>query len=77
MFQIFVKHINTGGILLFTSGSKAGEVRSDNGGEILYHASLVPQEYKDLLAKHGFALLEYKINYSQSKLQKLFSIYIL
>lgn len=36
----FENHIQPGGILLFTSGPKEGEVWSDNGGEMLYHASL-------------------------------------
>lgn len=62
MFRVFVRHINTDGILLFTTGSTAGEVWSDNGGENLYHASLSPDEYKRTLQKYGFALLDYQVN---------------
>jgi cyclopropane fatty-acyl-phospholipid synthase-like methyltransferase len=62
MFNIFVKHLCDDGILMFTTGSEAGEVWSDNGGENLYHASLAPDEYKQLLNEHGFDLIDYKIN---------------
>ena len=61
MFKTFASHVNDGGVLLFTTGSEAGEVWSDNGGENLYHASLSPDEYKQLLKSHGFELIEYKV----------------
>lgn len=61
MFATFAAHINDGGILLFTSGPDAGEVWGDNGGENLYHASLSPAEYQDLLRQHQFELVTYKI----------------
>lgn len=62
MFQTFSNHLNHEGLLLFTTGPEAGEIWSDNGGESLYHASLNPEEYKALLIKHGFELLDHKIN---------------
>ena len=58
MFKIFENHINPGGILMFTSGPSDGEVWSDNGGEMLYHASLSPEEYKKLLTEHHFELIK-------------------
>ena len=61
MFKVFVKHLNPNGILLFTTGSQNGEVWSDNGGEMLYHASLDPKEYKKLLTDNNFELIKYKI----------------
>ncbi len=61
MFQTFKQHLNERSILLFTSGSKAGEIYSDNGGESLYHASLSPDEYKKLLNKHHFELVAHKV----------------
>lgn len=61
MFNTFVAHLKSGGLLLFTTGPDAGEIWSDNGGENLYHASLAPDEYQKLLLYHGFTLLEHKI----------------
>lgn len=61
MFAIFAKHVTSGGILLFTSGPQAGEVWSDNGGQMLYHASLSADEYKSLLAQYGFVLLSHTV----------------
>jgi len=58
MFKIFEEHLNSGGILMFTSGPSEGEVWSDNGGEMLYHASLSPEEYKKLLAEHHFGIIK-------------------
>jgi trans-aconitate methyltransferase len=58
MFKIFEEHLNSGGILMFTSGPSEGEVWSDNGGEMLYHASLSPEEYKKLLTEHHFELIK-------------------
>jgi len=61
MFPKFSSHLKPSGILLFTSGPEAGEIWSENGGEALYHASLSPNEYKDLLQKHGFTLINHRI----------------
>lgn len=60
--HIFKSHLNDKGILLFTAGSEAGEVWGDNGGESLYHASLSPQEYQELLQQFGFKLIMHKIS---------------
>ena len=62
MFNTFVQHLNDGGIFMLTTGSEAGEVWSDNGGENLYQASLSPDEYKQLFKEYGFELIDYKIN---------------
>lgn len=62
MFKTFVHHLNSQGVLLFTTGPEAGEVWGDNGGENLYHASLSIAEYNELLEKHGFTVLIHKIN---------------
>ena len=62
MFQRFAQHLNPDGILLFTSGTQHGEVWGMNGGENLFHASLDPVEYEDLLKKHNFQVLKHKID---------------
>ena len=61
MFKVFSKYINFGGILLFTSGPTAGEIWGDNGGELLYHASLDIEEYKNLLKLYNFELIVNRI----------------
>ncbi|WP_277592639.1 class I SAM-dependent DNA methyltransferase [Rickettsiales endosymbiont of Stachyamoeba lipophora] len=62
MFKTFTSHLKSGGALLFTSGTEAGEEWSNNGGENLYHASLSPVEYKEILKQHGFTVIDYKIS---------------
>lgn len=59
MFGRFARHLQPGGLLMFTSGSEAGEVWSENGGEALYHASLAAAEYRSLLEAHGFGVLRH------------------
>lgn len=61
MFKIFATYIKPGGILAFTSGEEAGEVWSDNGGQMLYHASLSTKEYEKLLSENLFQVLLHKI----------------
>lgn len=62
MFSVFRNYVKVDGILMFTTGTKSGEVWSNNGGENLYHASLSPKEYKHLLKENGFELIDCKIN---------------
>ncbi|RYE30866.1 MAG: class I SAM-dependent methyltransferase [Sphingobacteriaceae bacterium] len=62
MFQRFKEHLNPDGVLLFTSGTENGEAWGMNGGENLFHASLANEEYKSLLKKHHFEILNYKAN---------------
>ena len=62
MFPIFAKHLSIGGILLFTSGPKDGEVWSENGGETLYHASFAPEAHTHMLRQCGFDLIEYQLD---------------
>jgi streptomycin 6-kinase len=61
MFRVFENHIKPHGILLFTSGPTEGEVWSNNGGEMLYHASLNPSEYRSLLIEHHFKVICHKV----------------
>ena len=61
MFKILGEHTKLGGILAFTSGEEEGEVWSDNGGQMLYHASLSTKEYEKLLRENSFKVLLHKI----------------
>lgn len=60
MFDVFKSHLNTNGVLLFTSGKERGEAWGMNGGTNLFHASLDRDQYRSLLEAHGFRVLEYR-----------------
>jgi SAM-dependent methyltransferase len=60
MFVRFRDHANPGAPLLFTSGSAAGESIGSYHGEPLYHASLDPMEYRQLLGRYGFTVQAYE-----------------
>jgi SAM-dependent methyltransferase len=59
MFAIFARHAAAGAALMFTSGPARGEAIGSFAGEPLYHASLDPQEYRDLLHRHGFVVVRH------------------
>ncbi len=59
MFAVFAAHALPGAPLMFTSGPAHGEAVGDFEGEPLFHASLGPDEYRNLLAAHGFEVLAY------------------
>lgn len=61
LFPIFETHVESNGILAFTSGPEQGEVWGDNGGESLYHASLSQDEYSALLEKHYFKIIRHVV----------------
>jgi SAM-dependent methyltransferase len=54
MFPIFRAHAAPRAALMFTTGSAHGEAIGQLEGEPLYHASLDPAEYRQLLDSHGF-----------------------
>ena len=59
MFAIFRAHAAPGAALMFTSGPRDGVAIGTYADEPLYHASLAPEEYRALLAGHGFAVVAY------------------
>ncbi|MNL50284.1 hypothetical protein D3C87_1732870 [compost metagenome] len=59
MFARFGAHAEPGATLMFTSGSAAGVAVGTFEGEPLYHASLDPQDYRDLLGEHGFDVVSH------------------
>jgi len=59
MFETFWAHARARTVLLFTTGPEAGEVIGHAGGEPVYHASLAPDEYRGLLASHGFDVIAF------------------
>lgn len=61
MFDLFRRHIGAAGLLLFTSGPRAGEAIGDFYGYSLFHASLDPSEYQSLLKAAGFRVLRHRL----------------
>jgi Trans-aconitate methyltransferase len=59
MFQRFADHAAPGAALMFTSGPGEGSAIGELQGEPLYHSSLGPDEYRDLLHKSGFHVVEH------------------
>lgn len=51
----FCRHLHQNGTLLLTIGDKAGEVLGTVDGQQVYHASLDPAEYQEILSSAGFA----------------------
>lgn len=60
MFPIFRAHARPGAALMFTSGPAHGEATGRLEGEPLYHASLAPDEYRDLLAAQGLEVAAHR-----------------
>lgn len=56
------QHLKSGGVLLLTVGHGNGEVLGTVGGETVYHASLAPDEYEQILRAHGFTEIQVRID---------------
>ena len=52
--DVFCRHLKQNGALLLTIGDKPGEVLGTVDGQQVYHASLDPTEYKEILTSAGF-----------------------
>ena len=61
MFPLFRAHAAPRAGLMFTSGPAHGEAIGEMGGEPLYHASLDPAEYRSLLERNGFRVVEHVV----------------
>ena len=59
MFERFARHAAPGAPLMFTSGPYDGEAIGSYHGEPLFHASLDPAEYRQLLRANGFLVRDY------------------
>ena len=61
MFPRFSSHAQPGAPLMFTSGPSEGEAIGVCFEEPLYHASLSPAEYKELLESNGFVVTSFTV----------------
>jgi SAM-dependent methyltransferase len=62
MFTVFAAHAVSCTMLMFNTGPAYGEALGSYRGDPLYHASLDAAEYKDLLVRSGFELVEHSVN---------------
>ncbi len=62
MFAVFAEHAAPGAVLMFNSGPTQGEAIGSYRGDPLYHASLAPDEYRELIRRIGFRLVEHVAN---------------
>lgn len=60
MFPVFREHAAPSAALMFTSGPAFGRAMGVYHGEPLYHSSLDPTEYRELLHRHGFDVVSHK-----------------
>lgn len=59
MFATFAAHAVPDAVLMFTSGPAAGEPVGEVEGQPIYHASLDPAEYRQLLGAAGFDVISF------------------
>ena len=62
MFAIFTTHAADDAVLMFNAGPAHGEAIGTYRGDPLFHASLAPDEYQSLLARHGFEISDHAVN---------------
>lgn len=61
MFAVFLAHAADRAALMFTSGPDQGEAIGKFCGKPLFHASLSPIEYINLLHQHQFSVVEHRV----------------
>jgi SAM-dependent methyltransferase len=61
MFPIFRAHAGPGAALMFTTGPAHGVAIGELESEPLFHASLGPDEYRDLLDQHDFDVIAHVV----------------
>ncbi|HEX8585254.1 MAG TPA: class I SAM-dependent methyltransferase [Allosphingosinicella sp.] len=59
LFPSFAAHTKPGGHLMFTSGDEEGVRIGEWMNEPLYHASLAPEKYRELLGTNGFEAIHH------------------
>ena len=66
MFDIFARHAGPSAVLMFNAGPGHGEGIGSYRGDPLYHASLAPAEYAELLAGIGFEIVAHVVEDAQA-----------
>lgn len=60
MFPVFAAHAAPGARLLFTTGPSASEALGRVGDSPVHHASLDPEDYRNLLGETGFSVIWFR-----------------
>ena len=58
-FSLIEKYLLDDGIIMFTVGHEKGEVVGKVNNNEVYHSSLSPDCYQDLLKKHYFRIIDF------------------
>jgi hypothetical protein len=61
MFAVFSSHASSGAMLMFNTGDAHGEAIGEYRGDPLFHASLAPTEYRALIDRAGFEILDHVV----------------
>jgi SAM-dependent methyltransferase len=62
MFDVFARHAAPSAVLMFNSGPGYSEAIGEYRGDPLYHASLSPNEYSELLRGIGFEVIAHAVD---------------
>ena len=61
MFDVIARHAAPSSVLMFNTGPAYGEAIGEYRGDPLYHASLCPDEYRELLGNIGFEVVVHTV----------------
>jgi trans-aconitate methyltransferase len=61
MFNVFARHATPSAVLMFNTGPAYGEAVGEYRGDPLYHATLSPDEYKELLNSIDFDVVVHTV----------------
>ena len=67
VLPVLCDSLNEGGVLLLTIGDREGEVLGQVAGQSVYHASLSPLNYSQIISENGMSLLLLETNLKDCK----------
>jgi SAM-dependent methyltransferase len=61
VLPLFSRHLNPGGVMMLTVGPEEGECGGHVAGEEVYHASLSPNEYQNILERLDIEIMDFVV----------------